>query len=266
MVGEWLIYASTAILGDMQLTGNTILVTGGGSGIGAGLAGAFHRAGNQVVIAGRRRDALEAVANQYPGMTHLPLDLGNLACIDAFADELVRRHPDVNVLVNNAGIMAVEDLERSVPRVIRAVCSTNLIGPLLLVSRLLPTLKQHPRAAIVNVSSALAFVPKASMPTYSATKAALHSYTQSLRFQLQDSSIQVIEIPPPMVYTDNRPTDANGVGVDEFIDEVLYELASHPEAGEAVVSAARRLRFADRRGEYEKQFTAVNPMPQKGKS
>ncbi|MGH3641672.1 MAG: SDR family oxidoreductase [Mycobacterium sp.] len=251
----------------MRLTGNTILITGGGSGIGAGLAAALHEGGNRVVVAGRRRDALDAVVRAHPGMECLPLDQGDPDCVDAFADQIVRRHPELNVLVNNAGIMAAEDLSTPDLSTIRAVCATNLIGPLLLTSRLLPTLRRQPRAAIVNVSSALAFVPMASLPTYSATKAALHSYTESLRFQLRDSRIQVIEIPPPRVYTETgAQDDAHGVAVTTFVDETMALLAEQPSASEIVVETARRLRFADRRGEYERVYTTVNPDIERGTS
>ncbi|MET0452964.1 MAG: SDR family NAD(P)-dependent oxidoreductase [Mycobacterium sp.] len=247
----------------MRLTGNTILVTGGGSGIGAGLAAALHHGGNRVIIAGRRREALEAVVRAHPGMECLPFDQSDPECVDAFADEVVRRHPELNVLVNNAGIMAAEDLTTPDPRVIRAVCATNLIGPLLLTSRLLPTLRKRPRAAIVNVSSALAFVPMASLPTYSATKAAMHAYTESLRFQLRHSRIQVVEIPPPRVYTGadgaGGAGSAGGAHVDGFVAETMALMAAHPGADEVVVDAARFLRFAERRGDYEKAYATVNP-------
>lgn len=251
----------------MRLTGNTIVVTGGGSGIGAGLAGALHRGGNRVVVAGRRREVLKAVAREHPGMEYISFDQADPESVDAFADEVVQRHPEVNVLVNNAGIMAVEDFATPDPGVTRAVCATNLVGPLLLTSRLLPMLRRQPRAAIVNVSSALAFVPAASLPTYSATKAAMHSYTESLRFQLRNSRIQVIEIPPPRVYTElGALDDALGLTVHTFVDETMSLLAAHPEGGEVVVDAARRLRFADHRGEYEKIYATVNPDIQEGSS
>jgi len=249
----------------MRLTGNTILVTGGGSGIGAGLAGALHRRGNRVIIAGRRREALKAVAYTHPGMEYLRLDQSDPDSLDAFADQIVRRHPGLNMLVNNAGIVAAEDLAVSDPNVIRAVCATNVIGPLALTARLLPTLARQPSAAIVNVSSSLAFVPMADLPTYSATKAAMHSYTQSLRFQLRRSRIRVIEIPPPRVYTnDGAQDDAHGMTVGTFIDEALTLLSADPEADEIVVDRARFLRFAERRDEYEEVYAAVNPDVERG--
>ena len=242
----------------MQWTDNTILITGGGSGIGAGLAAALHRAGNQVVIAGRRREALEAVARRHPGIAYVPLDQSDAGAVRAFAEEVVRRHPGLNVLINNAGIVRTEDLRAPDPDVIDEVISTNLIGPLLLTAHLLPALRRRPSSAIVNVTSSLAFVPKAALPTYCAAKAALHSYTESLRFQLRDSPIRVIEVPPPRVYLEAVPDDGYGVGVEEFVRDVMSLLASRPEADEVVVDAATLLRFAERRGEYQKVYATVN--------
>ena len=245
----------------MRLTDNTILVTGGGSGIGRGLAVALHKAGNRVVIAGRRVEALRAVADRHPGIDYLHLDQSERQSIERFVDELTRRHTDVNVVVNNAGVMALEDLSEPDPDVASAVISTNLLGPIVLTSLLMPTLKAQRHPAIVNVTSALAFVPLAYAPTYSATKAALHAYTESLRFQLQDSGIHVIEIAPPRVETEMQgpADDDHTMSLDDFIFEALALLASRPDAGEVIVKAARGLREAERNGVYAEAFAAVNP-------
>ena len=245
----------------MRLTGNTVLVTGGGSGIGRGLAVALHEAGNRVVIAGRRIEALRAVADEHPGITCLELDQSNRHSIERFAGEVRRRHTDLNVLVNNAGMIAVEDLSDPDPDVASAVISTNLLGPVVLTSLLLPTLRAQRNPAIINVTSASAFVPLAFAPTYSATKAALHAYTESLRFQLQDSGVRVIEIAPPRVETDMEgPADDDyTMSVDDFIAETMSLLASRPDAAEVIVKAARGLREAERDGVYAEVFAAVNP-------
>jgi uncharacterized oxidoreductase len=248
----------------MQWTDDTILITGGGSGIGEGLAAALHRTGNQVVIAGRRPEALESVARRHPGIAYLALDQSDAGAIRAFADEVVRRHPRLNVLINNAGIMRTEDLHAPDPDVIGDVISTNLLGPLLLTAHLLPALRQRPSATIVNVTSSLAFVPKAGLPTYCATKAAMHSYTESLRRQLRDNPIHVIEIPPPRVYTDGATEDEHGVGLEDFVRSVMSLLVSRPEAAEVVVDAATLLRFAERRGEYQEVYATVNYEDSKG--
>jgi uncharacterized oxidoreductase len=246
----------------MRLTGNTVLVTGGGSGIGRGLAVAFHEAGNRVVIAGRRIETLRAVADEHPGITYLQLDQSNRHSIERFVDEVRRRHPDLNVVINNAGMMALEDLAEPDPDVASVVIATNLLGPVVLTSLLLPTLQAQRNPAIINVTSALAFVPLAFAPSYSATKAALHAYTESLRFQLRDSGFHVIEIAPPRVETDMEgPGDDDyTMSVDDFIAETMSLLADRPDAGEVIVKAARRLREAERRGVHAELFAAVNPI------
>jgi uncharacterized oxidoreductase len=244
----------------MRLTGNTILVTGGGSGIGRGLAAALHQAGNRVVIAGRRVDALRAVADEHPGITYLQLDQSDGQSIRGLVAKIEQEYPDLNVVVNNAGMMAIEDLAAPDPDTASAVISTNLLGPIVLTSLLLPILRAHQAAAIINVTSALAFVPMAIAPTYSATKAGLHAYTESLRFQLQDSGIQVIEIAPPRVETEmDGPTDGYTMTVDDFIAETLSLMANRPDDGEVIVSASRALREAERNGRYAAVFAAVNP-------
>jgi uncharacterized oxidoreductase len=246
----------------MRLTGNTILVTGGGSGIGRGLAVALHRAGNRVVIAGRRVEPLQAVAAEHPGITYLQLDQSDGRSIRRFVDEIEQRYSDLNVVVNNAGMMALEDLAAPDPDIAPVVISTNLLGPITLTSLLLPTLRAQRHAAIINITSALAFVPMALAPTYSATKAGLHAYTESLRSQLQDSGIQVIEIAPPRVETEmDGPADGYTMTVDDFISETLSLMAAQPDAGEVIVDASRGLRDAERNGVYAEQFAFVNPDP-----
>ena len=244
----------------MRLTGNTILITGGASGIGRGLAVAMHRAGNRVIIAGRRADALRAVADAHPGVEFLRLDVSDTAGIHRFVDRVQRDLPDLNVLVNNAGIMAVEDFAEPDPSATSAIVDTNLLGPMVLTSLLLPTLRTHAHGAIINVTSALAFLPLAMAPTYSATKAGLHSYTEALRFQLRDNGIQVIEIAPPRVETemDGPGDDGYTVTVDDFVAQVMAQLTAEPEAIEIVVEAARALRYAERNGVYDQLFAAVN--------
>jgi uncharacterized oxidoreductase len=243
----------------MQLTGNTILITGGGSGIGRGLAIALHGCGNRVVIAGRRADALRAICDAHPGMEWLSLDLTSNRSIHQLAARVRNDLPDLNVVVNNAAAMAVEDLCAPDPVTAATVIATNLVGPVELTSSLLATVLKHPHGAIVNVTSALAFVPLATAPTYSATKAALHSYTVALRFQLRHSGIQVTEIVPPRVQTDMAaPTGGQVLDVDDFVAQVMAQWVAQPGASEIVVAAARPLRDAERDGVWEQRFAMVN--------
>ncbi|GAS89517.1 SDR family oxidoreductase [Mycolicibacterium brisbanense] len=249
----------------MSVTANTVLVTGGGSGIGRGLAETLHRAGNQVVIAGRRQAPLQAVADANPGIACRHLDLADPDSITRLAAELTDTHPGLNVLVNNAGVMHTEDLRTgaaATAEIAQTTVAINLLGPIRLTAALLPALLARPQAAIVNVTSALAFVPKAAAPTYSATKAGLHAYTQSLRRQLRRTSVKVIEIIPPRVETDmlaGQDDGTDAMSLDAFVAETISLLHSQPDAEEVVVHAAKRVRFAARDGHYDDIFDAVNP-------
>ena len=245
----------------MQMTGNTVLVTGGGTGLGRGLAESLHRLGNKVVIAGRRREPLQAVAEANPGVQILSLDQGDPADIRRFGTELTDRFPDLNVVINNAGIQRVEDLTTSGPGAAEQTVAINLLGPIRLTAALLPSLLKKPRAAIVNVTSGLAFMPSALTPTYCATKAALHSYTQSLRFQLRATAVQVIEVIPPQVQTalqGERGFDPRAMPLDEYITETMTLLQTQPQAAEILVERVKGFRFAERDGVYDEIYPAFN--------
>ena len=246
----------------MKLDGNVILITGGGSGIGRGLAAAFHALGNQVIIAGRRAQALAETTAAHPGMRSLVLDLQDPGSIPRFAAEVSRDFPTLNVLINNAGIMRPENLLDQPEGLadLEAIVTTNLLGPLRLTAALLPLLRQQSRSAIMNVSSGLAFLPLALTPTYCATKAALHSYTESLRYQLRGTSIEVLELIPPYVATElmNGAEDPHAMPLGAFIEEVMAILASQPEAREICVENVKRLRFAAESGKYGAVFQGFN--------
>jgi uncharacterized oxidoreductase len=245
----------------MQMKDNTILVTGGGTGIGRGLAESFHQLGNQVVIAGRRPEPLQEVAEANPGIQYLSLDQGDPADIRRFAIELTDHYLDLNVVINNAGIQRVEDLTSGGPGAAEQTVAINLLGPIRLTAALLPSLLRKPRAAILNVTSGLAFMPSALTPTYCATKAAMHSYTQSLRFQLRETSVEVIEIIPPQVQTalqGERGFDPRAMPLDEYIAETMSLLQTQPQADEIVVERVKGFRFAERDGVYDDIYPAFN--------
>jgi uncharacterized oxidoreductase len=246
----------------METTRNTILLTGGGSGIGRALAEAFHALRNHVIIAGRRKQALDETTAANPGMTSLTLDIEDPANIRSFAAELATRYPALNVLINNAGIMRVEKLLAQQEDLADAesTIATNLLGPIRLTASLLPLLQKQPHSAIMNVSSGLAFVPMASTPTYCATKAAVHSYTQSLRYQLQGTTIEVLELVPPYVATDllNGASDPRAMPLGKFIAEVMEILKTQPAAAEICVENVRPLRFAAESGRYDSVFQNLN--------
>ena len=180
----------------MQLTGNTILITGGGSGIGRALAEAFHGLGNAVIIAGRRKELLEATTVANPGMKSAVLDIESSEGIVRFAEKLKSDFPALNAVIHNAGIMRPESILQGATDDAEATITTNLLGPIRLTAALLPLLAKQPRATIMTVSSGLAFLPLATTPTYCATKAAVHSYTQSLRYQLKNTNDEVNQLPP----------------------------------------------------------------------
>jgi uncharacterized oxidoreductase len=250
----------------MILTDNTILITGGGSGIGRGLAEAFHSLRNKVIIAGRRQNVLDQTTEANPGMTSAVLDIEDPAAVRAFAARITSQHPALNVLINNAGILKPENLksQEEDSGEAAAMVTTNLLGPIRLTAALLPHLQKQPRATILNVSSGLGFVPLPLAPTYSATKAALHSYTQSLRVQLRDMPVQVIEIIPPYVQTElggsHQTNDPRAMPLGEYIAETIQILKSQPEASENCVERAKFLRFAEATGTFDKALQMLTEM------
>jgi uncharacterized oxidoreductase len=252
----------------MHMAGNTILITGGGSGIGAALAHRFHDLGNTVIVAGRRLESLQAVVGDRSNMHALPLDIEDPAAIAAFTETLVARFPDVNVLINNAGIMRFEALDRARDLTdAEATITTNLLGPIRLINALVEHLAARPNAAIVNVSSGLAFVPLVATPTYSATKAAIHSYSQSLRDALS-GKVEVIELAPPAVQTELTPGQSTREGympLEAFIDEVMGLFAKQPTPAEILVERVGFLRSAEAENRFDQTFAALNEFARKAR-
>jgi uncharacterized oxidoreductase len=238
----------------MRLTGNTIFITGGGSGIGRGLAEALHKLGNKVIIAGRRRRQLDAAVAANPGMAALELDIADPVSIDRAAKQLIREHPDLNVLINNAGIMQPDQAAAKIDdALLLATVNTNLIGSIRMTSALIEHLKTKEEGAVVAyTSSVLGFVPLALTAVYSSTKAALHSYALSQRFMLRDTRVRVLEIAPPWVRTElmNSQDAKQAMPLDQFIAEAIGVLAT--DANEIVVAAAKPLR--DNAGPDEHAF------------
>jgi uncharacterized oxidoreductase len=247
----------------MHNSNHTILITGGGSGIGRALAAAFHALGHRIIIAGRRQAALDAVTRLHPGMASLTLDLGDAAAIRDFADRLTVQHPALNMVVHNAGIMRPEPLLAPGAGLAdaEATIATNLLGPIRLTAALLPHLLKKPNATIMMVTSGLAFVPLAGFPTYCATKAALHSYTESLRYQLRNTAVGVLELAPPYVQTElagaHQAADPRAMPLQAFIAESMQLLSASPPTAEILVEAVKPLRFAARH-DYAGFFRTFN--------
>lgn len=238
----------------MNLSGNTILVTGGGSGIGRALAHRWHDAGNRVIVVGRTRESLDETAEGRPGIFAHVLDISDAGAIDAAVAEIVTAYPDLNVLVNNAGVYKAESptRKRDLADAERMV-AINLLGPIRMINALIDHLAGQKDAAIVNVSSGTGFVPYPASPTYSATKAAVHSYTAAIR-PLLEGRVEVIEIVPPQVQTELTPgqsEDPNSMPLKAFADEAMALLHADPSPAEVCVERVREFRDAERTGRFD---------------
>lgn len=252
---------------NVKTTGNTILVTGGTSGIGRGLAEALHDRGNTVIVTGRRQALLEHIVSARPGMVGLPLDLDDPASLLQLAVTVRERFPTLNVLFANAGISRSEDMAATDwdTSLAEAIVSTNILGVLRVTAAFLPLLKKQRNATLVATSSALAFVPRADFPSYCASKAFLHSWLTSLRHQLRTTPIEVLELSPPYVQTEltgaQQASDPRAMALDAYVSEVLdiLEKGHHPR-GEILLERDKARRWAERDGAYDTVFAAMNPV------
>ena len=199
-------------------------------------------------------------------MRSVVLDIEDRDAIPSFAASITAEFPTLNVLVNNAGIMRRESLTASPVDLAtaEATVATNLLGPIRLTAAFLPHMRHQPRATVLMVSSGLAFVPIAITPTYCATKAAIHSYTQSLRWQLRDSNVEVLELAPPYVQTElmgpDQKTDPRALPLKDFIAETMAILETQPGASEILVERVMPQRLAERTGSYDELYKARNEM------
>jgi uncharacterized oxidoreductase len=252
----------------MKPAGNTILITGGNGGIGGALAHRFADAGNIVLVTGRRRAALDEVCAGRADMRGYELDVADAEGVASFAKRIVAEHPALNVLINNAGIMRFEELDRERNlRDAEETIATNLLGPIRVTNALIGHLAAQADATIVNVTSGLAFVPLVPTPTYSATKAAIHSYTIALREALQ-GRVEVIELAPPAVQTELTPGQSSRAGympLKDYIDEVMTLFAQQPTPPEILVKRVEFLRFAERENRFAQTLAQLNEMARKAR-
>ncbi|KRF02259.1 short-chain dehydrogenase [Paenibacillus sp. Soil766] len=214
----------------MKMSGNTVLVTGGSSGIGFEFASQLLELGNTVIITGRDQAKLDVTKKKLPTVHAFQSDAGNPQAIAALYAEVVKQFPKLNVLINNAGLMRKINLHADNTDMadLNSEIATNLSGPIWMVQQFLSHLKMQESAAIVNVSSGLAFVPLPISPIYCAAKAGIHSYTLSLRAQLKNTKVSVFELAPPLTETplvdSFDPTDMSGSKAMPVTDMVSYAI------------------------------------------
>ncbi|WP_405084963.1 SDR family oxidoreductase [Microbispora sp. NBC_01389] len=254
----------------MDISGNTIFIPGSTSGIGLALAVALHDRGNTVIVGGRRADLLERIAAEHPGIGTVRIDTADAASIEAAAKDVLARYPDLNVLVTMAGIMRVEDRHRpeSFLASAEAVVTTNLLGTIRLIAAFVEHLRAQPDATIVTVSSGLAFAPLKATPSYNASKAAIHMLSESLRLQLADTSVKVVELEPPSVRTSLLPGQEDSeaaMPLDEFVAEVMELFETRPDAKEIQVERVKFLRYGEARGDYDQVVARLNASDPHGK-
>jgi uncharacterized oxidoreductase len=246
----------------MKLSNNTILITGGGSGIGLALAEELLQRGNQVIVAGRSAEKLSGAAKK--GLKTHSVDMANAESVASLGLHLIAEFPKLNAVIHSAGMMKNENLKTGLQANAREdTIATNVLGPMRLDSALIPHLLQQPAATIIHVTSGLAFAPLAMTPAYSASKAAIHSYTQSLRYQLRDTNVQVMELAPPYVAThlmgERQASDPNAMPLSNFIAEVMQLLEAQPEAKEILVKRVLPQRTSSE-GSIEKYYEFMNAL------
>jgi uncharacterized oxidoreductase len=247
----------------MDISGNTVFIPGATSGIGLALALALRERGNTVIVGGRRTELLEKIAAEHPGVETVRIDTADPDSIQTAAKDVLARFPSVNVLITMAGVMHVEDWHRpeSFLESAESIVTTNILGPIRLIAAFVEHFQTLPDATIMTVSSGLAFAPLKVTPSYNASKAAIHMLSESLRLQLADTPVRIVELEPPAVRTDLLPGHAendNAMPLDEYIAEVMGIIETQPDVREIQVERVKFLRYAEARGDYEQVVAAVN--------
>ena len=247
----------------MNISGNTIFIPGATSGIGLALAVALHDRGNTVIVGGRREERLTAIAAEHPGIRTVRIDTADPRSVDEAAGTVLAEHPALNVLITMAGVMRTEDWTSPSGFLATAeeTVTTNVLGPIRLIAAFIAHLRAQPAATIMTVSSGLAFAPLRATPTYNASKAAIHMFSESLRLQLSGSSVSVLELEPPAVRTPLMPgheDNAAAMPLDAFIAEVMELIESRPDAAEIQVERVKFLRYGEARGDYDQVVATLN--------
>jgi short-subunit dehydrogenase involved in D-alanine esterification of teichoic acids len=253
----------------MNITGNTVFIPGATSGIGLGLALRLQAKGNTVIVGGRREGRLAELRERH-GFDTVRIDTADAASIRSAAAEVIARHPELNVLIAMAGIMRIEDWHRAETFLSDAeeIVTTNILGPIRLIAAFIGQLQSRPDATIMTVSSGLAHAPLRVTPSYNASKAAIHMLSESLRLQLADTSVKVVELEPPSVATDLMPgqrESAFAMPLDAFIAEVMELIETQPDATELQVERVKFLRYGEARGDYAEVVRVLNASDPHGK-
>ncbi|WP_214413190.1 SDR family oxidoreductase [Sphaerisporangium fuscum] len=254
----------------MNISGNTVFIPGSTSGIGLALALELKAKGNTVIVGGRRAELLERIAAEHPGIDTVEIDTSDPVSIESAAKEVLAKHPDLNVLVTMAGIMKVEDWHRpeSFLASAESVITTNVLGPIRLIAAFIEHLRKQPDATIVTVSSGLAFAPLKVTPSYNASKAAIHMLSESIRLQLADTSVKIMELEPPAVRTALLPGQEESefaMPLDEFVAEVVALIEARPDVKEIQVERVKFLRYGEARGDYDQVVQTLNASDPHGK-
>lgn len=235
----------------MDITSRTVLIAGGTSGIGLALARRLRDSGSTVVVGGRRTDLLTRLARE--GLGTVALDVTSATSVAQARDEVLAAHPALDTVVTMAGVLLVEDLwDPTHVDVAEQTIATNVLGTIRVIDAFTPHLLGRGAGVFVTVSSGIAFLPFPLTPTYGASKAAVHSYSESLRAQLAGTGVDVVELVPPAVATtpEQRELNPAALDVDAFVDEALALLASDPVPHEVLVDGVRMHRWAERDGTY----------------
>ena len=247
----------------MKISGNTVFIPGATSGIGLALAEQLQAKGNTVIVGGRRTELLDRIAADHPGLDTVQIDTTDQNSVQASARLILDKHPDLNVLVTMAGIMKIEDWHKPESFVAEAesTIATNVMGPIRLIGAFIEHLQTQPDATIITVSSGLAFAPLKLTPSYNASKAAIHMLSESIRLQLDDTTVKVIELIPPAVRTTLLPglevTDT-AMPLNEFVTEAVALLDTQHDAQAIEVENVKFLRYGEARGDYEQVVAALN--------
>ncbi|MBZ6133504.1 SDR family NAD(P)-dependent oxidoreductase [Streptomyces olivaceus] len=254
----------------MDISGNTVFIPGSTSGIGLALALRLQARGNTVIVGGRRAELLERIAAEHPGLDTVRIDTTDPASITAAAKQVLAAHPDLNVLVTMAGVMHAEDWHdpASFLATAESTVVTNVLGPIRLIAAFVEHLRTRPDATLMTVSSGLAFAPLKITPSYNASKAAIHMLSESVRLQLADTSVKVVELEPPSVRTALLPgheDNEHAMPLDEFVTEVVDLIETRPDAKEIQVERVKFLRYGEARGDYDQVVEALNATDPHGK-